>query len=86
MLKNLQKQRKGIVWPEIIDNFWQISATNILALYEIKQINLILVNSSQYHNVMDLIFASNLYDVDYFPFNQPSAKFEQSYKLRWNSK
>ena len=38
---------------------------------------MLLVNSSQYYNLMVLIVVSHLYGVDYLPFNQPSTEFEK---------
>ena len=47
---------------------------------------MLLVNSSQYYNTLDLIFVNHLYGMDYLPFNQPSTQFEQNYKKDeiWN--
>ena len=42
---------------------------------------MLLVNSSQYYNLLALIFVSHLYGIDYLPFNQPSTKFEKNYKI-----
>ena len=44
---------------------------------------MVLVYSSQYNNVMALIFVSHLYDLDYIPLNQQSPTFKQNYKIRW---
>ena len=85
----MSQQHKYVMLYSMTGNYWEFLLD--LSQYFSSFIrntwywfDILLVNSSQYYNVMALIFVSHLYGVDYLPFNQPSIQFEKNYKISKN--